>query len=373
MSGMKFIAIQSNIKEAISAIDRASGENQNLPILKNFLIEADTSGITITATNLEIAVKYRLSGKVIEPGKSTTPLALFSSVISNIQGDRINFEQKDNDLHVTTENYKATLRGLPAEDFPPIPAIKNEESVLEIKGAFLREAIQQTTVASQFSDLRPELNSVLFDFSLDALKLVSTDGFRLAEKTIPGNLLNEKKGEPFKILVPLKTALEVARILKDSDVVKIYHDENQVLFKTENSELISRLVEGNFPDYSSIMPKGFGAEIIVDREELGNAIKLAGIFGQKNSELRIAIQENKKAIEISSADQTLGENSNLISAKIKGEASEVFFNWRYLADPMKSIKAKEIFLGLQEEANPALVRAVSDLSYVYIVKPILKA
>ncbi len=117
----------------------------------------------------------------------------------------------------------------------------------------------------------------------------------------------------------------------------------------------------------------FAAEIEVERDEFLNAIKLAGVFGQKNSEVKIKIHQNKKAFEISSADQALGENNNILPAKIKGDIPETFFNWRYLSDPMKSIKTEDLFLGLQEDAGPALIRATTDSSFYYVLKPILKS
>jgi len=370
---MKFIAIRANIKDAVSIIEKAVGENTNLPILKNILIEAENNNITFTATNLEIAITHRVAGKVIEDGKITVPLALFSSLIGNIQSDRLNFEKKENNLEIATDNYSAVINGMSAEDFPITPKIKSTENYIEIKSAFLKEAIQQVTVASQYSDLRPEMNSVLFNFSLESLILASTDGFRLAEKAISSSLFATKKKESFKILIPLRTALEVARIMRDEEVIRIYQDENQVLFKTDQTEMISRLVEGSFPDYSAIVPHEFAAEIIVEREEFLSAIKLAGVFGQKNSEVKIKIHQNKKAIEINSADQALGENNHILPAKITGDIPEVFFNWRYLSDPLKSIKSEELFLGLQEEAGPALIRATTDNSYFYVLKPILKS
>jgi DNA polymerase-3 subunit beta len=370
---MKFIAIRSNIKDAISAIEKAIGENTNLPILKNVLIEAENNTIVFTATNLEVAISHCVAGKVIEDGKITVPLSLFSSLIANIQSDRLNFEKKENNLEIATDNYSAVINGMPADDFPITPKIKNTENYIEIKNTFLKEAIQQTTVASQFSDLRPELNSILFNFSIETLILASTDGFRLAEKSLPSNLFSTKSKEPFKILIPLRTALEVARIMTDEEIVRIYWDENQVLFKTDKTELISRLVEGTFPDYSAIVPHEFAAEIVVEREEFMSAIKLAGVFGQKNSEVKIKIHQNKKAIEINSADQALGENNHIIPAKIKGDIPEIFFNWRYLSDPLKTIKTEDIFLGLQEDAGPALMRSTSDSSYYYVLKPILKS
>lgn len=370
---MKFIAIRSNIKDAISVVEKAVGENTNLPILKNILIEAEGNTIVFTATNLEIAIAHRVAGKVIESGKLTVPLALFSSLIGNLQSDRLNFEKKGDTLEVATDNYRATINGMAADDFPITPKIKNTEGYIEIKNIFLKEAIQQVTVASQYSDLRPELNSVLFNFSLESLIFASTDGFRLAEKSIPAGNISIKKKEPFRALIPLRTSLEVARVMRDDEVVRIYQDENQVLFKSDQTEMISRLIDGNFPDYSAIVPHEFAAEIVVDRDEFLNAIKLAGVFGQKNSEVRVRIHENKKAIEISSADQALGENTSTLPAKLKGSIPEVFFNWRYLSDPMKGIRMGDIFLGLQEDAGPALVRGTADASFFYVLKPILKS
>jgi len=370
---MKFIAIRSNIKDAISIIEKATGENQNLPILKNILIEANENTILFMATNLEIAIKNNVAGKVIEPGKVTAPLALLSGLIGNIQSDRLNFEKKGNDVEVATDNYSAVIHGMSPDDFPNAPKIKDGEGYLEIKSAFLKEAIQQVTVASQYSDLRPELNSIFFNFSLESLKLASTDGFRLAEKTLPANLFTAKKLEPFKVLVPLKTGLEATRIFKDDEMIRITMDDSQILFKTEKTELMSRLIEGSFPDYSAIVPHEFTSEIVVDREEFANAVKLSGIFGQKNSEVKVTMHQNKKAIEMRSADQALGENVYTLAAKIKGEPGETYFNWRYLADPLKAIKTEDIFLGLQEEANPVLIRSTSDTSYFYVLKPILKS
>ncbi len=369
---MKFIALRSNIREGISIIEKAVGDNTNLPILKNFLIEAENNTITFSATNLEIAVTHRVAGKVIESGKITAPIALISSLIANIQSDRLNFEKKGNDIEVATDNYSAVVHGLPAEDFPITPKIKNNEEYIELKGALLKDAIQQVAVASQFSDLRPELNSVLVDFSLDSVKLAATDGFRLAEKSLPANLFSAKGMEAFKLLLPLRTAQEIARVVREDENIRFFKDENQALVKSERTEIITRLIEGSFPDYSAIVPQSFAAEAIVGREELLNALKLAGVFGQRNSEVKVSIHQGKKALEITSGDQALGENTNLLSAKIKGEAISAYFNWRYLSDPLKSIKTENVFLGLQEDTGPALIRGANDASYFYIIKPVLK-
>ncbi len=370
---MKFVSIRSNIKDAIGAVQRATGENVNLPILKNVIIDAKDGGISIAATNLEFAITAIISGKIIESGRITVPAGLMVNLVGSLQSDRLNFESRGDNLEIKTDNYSATLQGLPADDFPITPKIADRGHYLEIKGVFLKEAIQQAAIASQFSDLRPELNSVLFDFSLEVLKLVSTDGFRLAEKTLAANLFTAKKLDPFRVLVPLRTTQELLRIVNNDDTVTLCHDANQILFKTENIELISRLSEGSFPDYTAIIPSSFATEITVNREEFLNAVKLAGVFGQKNNELKIVVHPNKKAIEVVSADQAFGENNYLLPAKIKGDATEVLFNIHYLSDAVRSVAGEEIFMGLQEETNPALIKSPSDESYLYVLKPILKA
>lgn len=369
---MKFVALRSNIKEALAAVEKAVGDNANLPILKNILIEANEGSVVFTATNLEMAISCKVNGKIIEEGKSTPPLSLLLSLINNIQSDRLNFASKENDLEVTTDNYNAVINGLSPEEFPITPTIEHQDRVIVIKGVILKEAIQQVAAASQVSDMRPELNSVFLNYPLEKLILAATDGFRLAEKSLSENLFTIKQKEPFHILIPLRTTQEIAKLIKDEEEVRIVWDENQILITTENINIISRLTEGNFPDYSGIIPKEFAAEVVVDKEEFTSAVRLAGVFGQKNSEVRIKVYQNNKAIEIMSADQTLGENIHTIPAKIKGEINEVFFNWRYLSDALKAIKTKEVFIGLQEEGGPALIRAASDSSYFYILKPILK-
>ena len=144
---MKFVVIRSNIKEAIAAVQRATNENANLPILKNILISATEQGITITATNLEIAITAFISGKVIESGNVTVPAQLLANLLNNLQSDRLNFETKENNVLVKTDNYSASLQGMLADDFPITPKIQDTKHFLEIKGVFLKEAIQQTTVA----------------------------------------------------------------------------------------------------------------------------------------------------------------------------------------------------------------------------------
>ena len=370
---MKTVVIKNNLKEGLDIAQRASGENLNLPILKYALIEVTDKDMQLTATNLEIAVSVVVSSRAVDRGRASAPISTLLSLINNLESERINLEKKGNQLTLKTDNYEATIQTLPIDDFPIIPKIKNEREFLEVKSEIFKEALEQVLSASQFSELRPELNSVLFDFSLDTLKLVATDSFRLAEKTITSSQFKTNHGQNFKLLIPLKTAQELLRILKDDEVLKIYHDQNQVLFKTERLEFISRLVDGNFPDYTAIIPKSFDSEIILEKEKVMNALKLVGIFSGRSGEVKFRSQDGGRVLEVYSASQEVGENKYLLPVKATKNLNEVTFNWRYLADGLKALRTDQVFLGVNEEdKKPTIIKSPNEASFFYIVMPILK-
>lgn len=368
---MKLAVIKSHLKDGLNIIERASSESSTLPILKNVLLEAGEDNLLLTATNLEIAATSRVAGKILEKGRVTVPLKLLLDLINNLQSERLNLEVKDNILEVKTDNYRATLQGMNPDDFPIIPKIKNEAEYIDIKGDIFSEALSQIISSAQSSEMRPELNSVLLDFSMDNIKLVTTDSFRLSEKTIPSNQFKTNFGENFRIIIPLKTAQEIIRVVGEKDEVRIYRDPNQVLFRNNKFELISRLIEGNYPDYTAILPKTFETEVRMDRQELMNAIKLAGVFSSKTNEVKVKIGDNKKTIEVFSLDQT-GENNCILPAKIQGKAKEIGYNWKYLLDGLRALKTEEVFWGINEENKPSLIRSPQEGSYFYVVMPILK-
>lgn len=367
---MKIIVLKNNFKEGLDAVSRTIGEKLNLPILKNILIEAENGKIKIFSTNLEIAVIKEISGKVIESGKITVPFDVFFNIINNIPSERINIETKKLSLFLKTDNYEATLQGVNPEEFPIIPKIKKEKEFLEIQGSVLKESINKIINACQISELRPELSGVLINAETDLIKLTATDSFRLAEKTIFSSQFKSQFNDKIKVIVPLKTVQETIRNLEENSIVKIFIDDTQILFKSESVEIISRLIDGQFPDYEQIIPKEVETEILLNRDELINALKLVSAFSLRDNEVTVRIKEDKKIMEVYSVDSALGENKYLIPAKIKGESTEVAFNWRYLLDGIKNITSENISLGLQGDIRPAIIRSPNDASYFYILMPI---
>jgi DNA polymerase-3 subunit beta len=370
---MNLIVTRSNLRDGLGIVEKTIGDGTNLPILKNVLLQTEDGKIKLTATNLEIATTAFIPGKIIDKGSVTVPALVFKELITNLQSERVVLESKKTKLTLKTDNYNASIQGLPSEDFPIIPKIKNQTNFIELNSGVFKNALEQAVVSARFSELRPELNSVLFNFCVEDIKLAATDSFRLSEKTIPKSQFTTNHKSEFRFLIPLKTSQELIRILKNDEPLKIWNDQNQVLFETNEFQLISRLIEGSFPDYSAIIPKEFDTTVTVNREELLNALRLTGIFSSKVNEVRIKISESRKGIlEVFSMDQTLGENNYLLAAKIYGKPREISFNWRYLSDGLRALTTEDVFWGINEENKPAIIRAPGDTSYFYILMPILK-
>ena len=369
---MNFIVIKSNIKESLNISERGISENENkLPILKNVLIKAGDGSIKFISTNLEIVITCQTSGKVVEKGGIAVPLKTLNSLVSNILNERINLESKGNKLTIKSDNYEAVLDCVPEEEFPIAPKIKEGSRYFEINSENFIKSINQVLNASQFSDLRPELNGILFRLKMnDGLKITATDSFRLAEKTIPFDQINTNHKEDLEFIVPLKTAYEIIRTVKSAGAVKIYSDDNQMLLKTENLEILSRLLEGKFPDYEHIVPGKFASEALVKKEDFINAVKLSSVFGGRNGEVKLE-SKNPKFIKISSADQSIGENTYNLPAKVDGSINGISFNWRYLLDALKSLDGEDVFLGVNGDNEPSLIKSARDQSYFYILKPVV--
>ncbi|MEK7635809.1 MAG: DNA polymerase III subunit beta [Patescibacteria group bacterium] len=368
---MKLVVLKKNLKDGLRVIEQITKDDTDLPILKNFLIESFDNRIKLSATNLELAVISFISGKIIENGGITIPFGIFNSIINNLQNERINIEINNNKILLKTDNYEAEINGIKKEDFPIIPKIKNNNYYIEIQNSILKD-IFINIISSTTKDSKPELSGVLFDYQNSVIKFVSTDTFRLSEETILNNYFKSNIDNAFKIIIPLKTINEVIKEtqLNESGKINIFFDQTQIVFKNENTEIISRLINGEFPEYQQIIPKTHETEVVLNKDELINAVKLVGIFTDRLNEIKITIKENLKNIEISSCNNVFGVNKYLISAKIKGEPIEVIFNWRFLLDGIKNITSENIFFGFSNSNKPAIIKSPEDTSYFYILMPI---
>lgn len=370
---MNIVILKNNLKEGLSILAGTKKENTQLPILKNFLCDIQEGVIRIISTDLELGIVHTLSGKVVEEGSTTIPFGIFSQIINNLSFERVSLETKDGSLHISTDNYNAKIGTMPKDDFPIIPSIeKKEANWFEIPAQIFIEGLLAVLPACQISEFRPELSGVLIHFKEGMMHMVATDSFRLARYTIPSKKIETRRTEDISIIVPLKTLQEVVRVYgaQKQDVLRMVFDDNQVVFENETTKILSRRIEGKFPDYEMVIPKSFGTEITVKKEDVISALKLISSLANRLHEVRFFITDNEKSIKMTSSSTESGESEYTVPAKISGQAMEISFNWRFVLDGLRSVKTENVFIGLNGEQKPSCIHAPDDDTCVYVVTSI---
>lgn len=367
---MKIVILKNNLKNALDTVSHSLGDSANLPILKNILIKAVDGQIQICSTNLEMAIIRSVAGKIVDEGNITIPFSVFNSVIGNIQNERLDLESKNSNLIIKTDNYEAVIQGMNVDEFPIIPRITDQKEYLEINGNIFSDSLNKVVVAAQISELRPEISGILFDIEPGMIKFAATDSFRLAEKTVYEADFKNNFERGLKFIAPLKPIQEILRIIDDKSPVRIFMTDGQFMIKNGELELISRTIDGQFPDYAPIIPKKTTTDISLNKTELISALKLSSAFTTKNNEVKFNIKNDGKIIEIYSSDSLLGENKYIIPAKISGESVQVLFNWRFFIDGLRSIESDSVSISLQGDTKPSIIKDPVDESFFYIIMPI---
>lgn len=363
---MKITCLQEKLKNALSLVERAIGKNVNLPILSNILLETKKGRLKIAATNLEIGIETWITSKVEKKGKVTVPAQAFLQFISSLPQDRVGLEVKKQNLRVESNNFKATLNSLDPKEFPIIPKVE-AKPLFKIKSDSLTQGLTQVQPACSFSDTRPEISGVYFCKEQDKeIRMVATDSFRLAQKNIKTKI---NKKQDLNLIIPIKTVQELIRVVgTGKGDVGCRVKENQIEFKFNNTRIISRLIEGDFPEYKKIIPSKFVSKVVVKKEELEDAIKRASFFSSKINDVRIKIKGSKVAI--SSRSQKVGENVSVLDAEVDGEKLMSVFNYNFLLDGLRSITTKKVIFRFSGAEDPVLIKPVGDTSYLYLVMPI---
>lgn len=370
---MKITCLYEKLKEAFSITERIIGKNINLPILNTVLIEVTKERIQISSTDLELALVYFIHGKIEEEGKIAIPAKLIAGFINNLTySKKVLLEtKKQNLLLVKTEDYKAQILGINAEEFPIIPQVKKNNPIKLSTQNFIK-SLEKTSKSVGISGIRPEITGVLFSYNskTNELLLVSTDSFRLSEKKI---IPVEHISTSFCFILPLKTVNEIIRIFSDKkeDLLFFTEDKNQILIEGENIQFISRLIEGEFPNYQDIIPKKFLFEIVISRTVLISKIRAISAFSSRTNDIVFTFQKNK--IEISAKEPGAGEGSTVMSFKNQTipEKISIMFNWKYILDGLESIDSDDVIFNFNSNSQPALLKpAVSNPDFLYIIMPI---
>lgn len=373
---MKSTVLKNNFKEALGFVERIAAKSPTLPILSNVYLSAEKNFLELTATDLEIGIRYYVLSKNETPGKTVVPAKFLSQFISFLPEEQITLDLRENGLHIASKGYNTLVKTLNPDDFPIIPSLKGGEESVEIDTDALCKGLNQVAGMAGQTQVRPEISGVLFLFEKETLKLAATDSFRLAEKT-----LALKKGQSYEgsLIVPQKTVRELAAILGERIGKTIIHiSPSQVVFEYIAEDdpsqthivIVSRLIEGEYPKYQDVIPTSFAVRAMVSKNELLNHLKAASIFAGKTNDVRVKADVEREGLEISARNADVGENISFLKANLKGDNNEAAFNWRFLIEGISQMKSESVELGMNGDEGPTLARPAKDEGFLYVVMPI---
>ncbi len=361
---MKLVCTKDNLKKGLFVVSRVVGVGNPLQVLNNILVKTDEGRIKLSSTNLEIGVNTWVGGKIEEEGSLTVPARLINEYINNLPSDKVVLWAKDTTLNVESDNYHTNIKGLSSEDFPLIPQI-SEEPFAKIDSRELHDALSETTWAAASNETQPEISGIYMSFDKDKLVIAATDRYRLAERvaTLQENAQNSKE-----VIVPFRTINELYKILGTvSGSVEIYFSESQVLFKFDETEIISRLIDGQYPDYRQIIPKEFKTVAEISKNDLIHALKATALFAPDTNNVQIEISDTLK---VSASSAAAGENQTMVTGKISGVKNSAIFNYRYLLDCLNNLTESKVTIKMINDASPAMIVPENRTNYLYIVMPI---
>ena len=368
---MKFTCTQENLQRGLSVVNHLAGKNTTLPILNNVLMKAEKGVLELSTTNLEVGIKCQVRGKIEKEGSFTVQARLLNDYVNLLPHEAIELEEKDTELHVSCQRFQTRIKGANAEDFPLISSLKSTGQC-SIALVDFQEALQQTLFAVALDETRPEISGVYFDLSGTGLTLASTDSFRLAERVL--KLSAAVKSET-RFIVPFRTLQELNRILSESEgqqEIQVAWSENQVAFFFSGIELISRLIEGQYPDYKQIIPTNFKTEIVFSGKEALQLVKSAALFCRAGiNDIQLKANASKNTLEVKAANSQLGENQAAMEAQVSGDSNDIVFNYRYVLDGLANMQSEIIRLKLIDKHNPGVFLPEGEkVGYTYIIMPI---
>lgn len=364
---MKITFLSNNLQNKISFLNHAVSARGQLPILSNFLLEAKKGKLTISATDLEIGISSSLPVNIEKEGSITIPAKNFSDLLTNIINQKITLTLTGETLNLSGEKIKASFQTMPAEDFPKLYEEKGEEIVV-IKKIDIEKYISRIAFSAAIDSSRPALSGVLLDKDKEQAILVATDGYRLS---LQKNVFKTKEGLRKPLIVPARIVKELLSIKEEGEEIGIFVSEknNQVIFLQNETMLVGRLIEAEYPDYEKIIPTEFATKIEVDKEALQNAIRICSVFARETANIVKFTIENSKVI-VSANSPSVGEDTVELDAKTSGEENEIAFNAKYLLDILSAVNEENLIFEMNGPLNPGVFKIKGDDTFLHLIMPI---
>lgn len=366
---MKAKTFTEHLKNGLSTVSKVVSARNQLPILGNVLIIfSENEGIILLTTNLEISIKTTVKASIEKEGTTTTPLKIFNELISLAKEEKLEIETKGNSLVITSKNNNYTLATANPEDFPQVTK-KNKEELLNLDPKILSQILNLVSIATTQDETRPLLGGVLVQKNEKGLDFVATDGYRLSVKTTKLKDISLNQG----LILPIRTLLEVDRIAKEKKaekiVVNLYQENKMIEFIIDNTEIISRLIEGEFPKFQKIIPPSFTTRIIMERDELLNSVKSASVFARESANI-IKMSLKNNTVSLSAKAAQVGETNLNLNGEKTGEDLEIAFNYRFLLELLNALSSERVVFESNGSLSPGIFKAEKDDSFLHVIMPV---
>ncbi len=372
---MKLSCLQENLSRGLGVVGRAVATRTTLPITNNVLLATDQSRLKLVATNLEMAISYWIGATVEEEGTITVPARLLAEFVNSLPNDRVDIDlsPRTKTLGLKCARFEARISGVDAKDFPPIPAI-DEGTTTKVEVGAISQGISQVAFAAASEESRPVLTGVNAQFDGELLTLAAADGFRLAVYKLP---LTTPVSQKTEVIIPARTLTELNRLMDDGGEtvdITINPNRSQALFRLKDTELVSQLVQGTFPQYAQLIPQSYNTRVTVDVAEFLRATRTASIFARDGSGIvRLVVTSGGELapgkLTISARSEEIGDDVGEIDATVEGEEAKIAFNGKYLIDVLSALHEPQVALETTNPSSPGVIRPVGVDNYIHVVMP----
>ncbi|HXS14736.1 MAG TPA: DNA polymerase III subunit beta [Candidatus Saccharimonadales bacterium] len=363
---MKVTLLSENLQKKLSLANHAISSRNQLPILAHVLLETKEGKLSLSSTDLEIGIETTVPCQVDEDGATTVPAKLFLEIVNSLPQDKIILETKDGTLHIISKRTKSVLQTTPKDEFPMLYSEKGEKLLTFVKGSF-KEIFSKVVFASSVEATRPALSGVLVKKTHNGFVVVATDGYRLSLDEVKQN---EEAQLQKPVIIPSRLIKEATNLSEGGDVTMyISEKNNQLLFEQEETVLVGRVIEGEFPHYEKVVPTDVATKAFFDREEMQKAVKLCAIFARETANI-ITLSLLKDKIVVAAKTPSLGENTVEVEARLEGEENEIAFNVRYIVEALSNIPDNDMAFEMTGPLNPGVFKIVSKPEFLHLIMPI---
>lgn len=375
---MNFSCSQETLSKYLSLISRVVNTKNSMPILSNVLLKVEKGKLIMTATDLELGLHTWIGSEVREPGEITVPAKQLAEYVSSLPGGKVDFVLKNNVLTVSSTNNTADFNTISSEDFPQVAISTKEKPTVTVPIDDFLKVVDRVAFSAATDNIKPVLTGILVEVREDFISFVSADSLRLSRQIVR---MKTGVSEDLDLLIPARAFVEMASIINattsesKTEVLEIYvlEDNNQVLLKFGDIDLVSRMLDGQFPAYKQIIPTGYKIKAEFEKEAFSKSLKITNIIARNvvGNKIVLNIDEDKKKITLSASMSDVGSNESSFEAKIEGGALQIAFNGKFLNDLISHVAGDSLVFEAVSAVNAGVFRIKGDNDFIHLIMPMM--